>query len=690
MKYEIAQAIEMADKHTKDLAAATGTGQLPVHSVQKGTSQKTCYRCKGQHNPNSCPYKDSVCYGCGKKGHILKACRTSKSTPTNANPQNKSSKTSKPQHSLQAEGSPVTESTDTTYTLFHIDNQNHPPINVDLLINECQVKMELDTGAAVSVISEQTYKTVLSQQPPLQVSNLQLHTYTGEKLTVLGQVSVNVQYGDQSLSLPVIVVSGTGPNLVGRDWLKHIKLNWAQLCAVSVPTPLQKVLNRHQTVFSGELGKLKGTKASIVIDSDVQPRFYKPRSLLLALKTKVETELDRLQTEGVITPVQFSAWAAPIVPIVKSDGNIRICGDYKLTVNQAARVDKYPLPKAEELFASLAGGTKFSKLDLAHAYQQVCLDESSKHLTAINTHRGLFVYNRLPFGVSTAPAIFQRIVDSLLQGIPNVVAYLDDILITGRNDEEHLKNLEAVMTKLDNAGLRLKLTKCSFMAVSVEYLGHRIDAQGLHPTLAKVQAVKDAPAFTDVTKLKSFLGIINYYRKFLPDLSSVLAPLNELLQKGHKWNWTSNQQVAFEKAKRLLQSSSLLVHYDPAKQLILACDASPYGIGAVLSQCQDDGFERPVAFASRSLSAAEKNYSHLEKEGLAVVFGVKRFHQYLYGRHFVIFSDHLPLRRLFSETKAVPPMASGRIQRWALTLSSYEYELKYRRGKDQGNCDALS
>ena len=133
-----------------------------------------------------------------------------------------------------------------------------------------------------------------------------------------------------------------------------------------------------------------------------------------------------------------------------------------------------------------------------------------------------------------------------------------------------------------------------------------------------------------------------------------------------------------------------LVHYDPAKQLILACDASLYGIGAVLSQCQDDGFERPVAFASRSLSAAEKSCSQLEKEGLAVVFGVKCFHQYLYGRHFVIFSDHLPLRRLFSETKAVPPMPSGRIQRWALTLSSYEYELKYRRGKDQGNCDALS
>jgi len=686
--YEHAQAMELADKDTKDLAAASGMGQHPVHSVQKGAQQKTCYRCKGQHNPNSCHFKDSVCHNCGKKGHIQKACRTLKTTPPNpVSPQTKSNRTSKPQHSLNTgTSSPATES---AYTLFNIHNQDHPPIHVNLHINNREVTMELDTGAAVSVISEQTYKTVLLQQPPLQVSELLLRTYTGERLTVLGKVNVRVRYGEQIVDLPVIVVSGSGPNLMGRDWLQHIKLKWAQLCAVSMPTPLQEMLDRHQAVFRDELGELKGTQASIVVDSSVQPRFYKPRTLPFALKAKVESELDRLQNEGVITPVQFSSWAAPVVPIVKSDGNIRLCGDYKLTVNQAARVDKYPLPKAEDLFASLAGGTKFSKLDLAHAYQQVRLDESTKPLTTINTHRGLFVYNRLPFGVSTAPAIFQRIVDSLLQGIPNVVAYLDDILITGSSDEQHLQNLESVLTKLDKAGLRLKMSKCSFMSESVEYLGHCIDAQGLHPTQAKVDAVKNAPVPTDVIKLKFFLGLINYYRKFLPDLSSVLAPLNKLLQKGHRWNWTSTQQTAFEQSKNLLQSSSLLAHYDPTKQLILACDASPYGIGAVLSQLHD-GQERPVAFASRSLSTAEKNYSQLEREGLAVVFGVKRFHQYLYGRHFLIYSDHQPLRRLFSETKAVPPMASGRIQRWALTLSSYEYELKYKPGKDQGNCDALS
>ena len=202
--------------------------------------------------------------------------------------------------------------------------------------------------------------------------------------------------------------------------------------------------------------------------------------------------------------------------------------------------------------------------------------------------------------------------------------------------------------------------------------------------------MQNAPVPQNITQLKSFLGLINYYRNFLPDLSLLLVPLNNLLQKGTKWNWTETQQAAFDKAKSLLQSSVVLAHYDASKKLVLACDASPYGVGAVLSQHQDDGVEKPVAFASRSLSKAEKNYSHLEKEGLAVIFSVKHFHQYLYGHHFTILSDHQPLRRLFSETKAVPPMASGHIQRWALTLISYEYELKYRKGKDQGNCDALS
>ena len=198
----------------------------------------------------------------------------------------------------------------------------------------------------------------------------------------------------------------------------------------------------------------------------------------------------------------------------------------------------------------------------------------------------------------------------------------------------------------------MKQTKCEFMLPAVEYLGHCITAQGLKPTDDKIQAIREAPTPTNVSQLKSFLGLVNYYGKFLPNLSSVLAPLYSLLQQKQSWTWDSSQESAFQKAKTSLTSDSLLVHYDPTKELLLACDASPYGVGAVLSHRMEDGTDKPIAFASRSLAPTEQKYSQLDKEGLSIIFGVKRYHQHLYGRHFTILSDHKPLQHLFSETSA--------------------------------------
>ena len=194
-----------------------------------------------------------------------------------------------------------------------------------------------------------------------------------------------------------------------------------------------------------------------------QPKFCKPRSIPFAIKTAIEQELDRLEDSGAIEKVTHSDWAAPIVPVPKKDGKFRICGDYKVTVNQALDVEQYPLPKPEDLFTTLAGGKKFSKLDLSQAYQQLTLDtESSKYVT-INTHRGLYRYLRLPFGVASAPAIFQKVMDTILQGIPHVICYIDDILVTGANDSDHLNNLATVLQRLETHGVRMKKAKCEFM-----------------------------------------------------------------------------------------------------------------------------------------------------------------------------------------------------------------------------------
>ena len=243
---------------------------------------------------------------------------------------------------------------------------------------------------------------------------------------------------------------------------------------------------------------------------------------------------------------------------------------------------------------------------------------------------------------------------------------------------------------MSDAGLRLKREKCCFMKAEVIYLGHKIDAEGLHPTDQKISDIINAPEPRNVSELKAYLGMINYYSKYIGNISTKLAPLYLLLRKSSAWSWGKEQQQAFANSKTLLTSETVLAHFDPDREIILACDASPYGVGAVISHVNQDGSEQPIAFASRTLSPAEKNYSQLDKEGLAIIFGVKRFHQYLYGRLFTIESDHKPLLNIFGEHQSVPRMASARLQRWALTLSGYCYQIKYKAGSTLSNADGLS
>ncbi|KAI4892783.1 hypothetical protein NFI96_006341, partial [Prochilodus magdalenae] len=478
--------------------------------------------------------------------------------------------------------------------------------------------------------------------------------------------------------------------------MEEISLPWERVKQIreiqgkSDRPSLQQVLKRHEVVFKEELGILLGTKATIHVSPSAQPKFYRSRAVPYAMRAKINAEIDRLLKEEIIKPVQYSEWAAPVVPVLKPDGSIRLCGDYKLTVNQVATLEHYPIPRVEDLFATLSGGKQFTKLDMSHAYLQLLLDDTSKQYLTVNTHRGLFTYNRLPFGVASAPAIFQRVIEGLLQGIPHVAIYLDDILVTGTDEEEHLRNLEEVLTRMEKAGLHLRKDKCSFLQREVQYLGHRVDAQGLHPLESKVQAIVGAPSPKSVSELKAYLGLLNYYGRFLPNLSTLLAPLHSLLKKDVQWGWGKAQEKAFRESKQLLESATRLVHYSPSQDLILACDASAYGVGAVLSHRMPDGSESPLGFVSRTLSPAEKKYSQLDKEALAIILGIKKFHKYLYGRTFTVCTDHKPLMALFGEKKSIPQMGSPRVQRWAILLSAYEYQIGMKLSWSIHNADALS
>jgi len=582
-------------------------------------------------------------------------------------------------------------------TLFHAETEspNTPPYHCRLILNGVVTSMEIDTGASSTIITDSQFKHICSmgQNVTLDRKNLPvLRTYSGHTIVPTGRAKFTVSQNtspDTKYQLSLLVVPGRGPNLLGRDWLQVMKLDWSFLHKVET-LPKPDFASQFPELFKDELGTLKGVKVRLTSDSSVSPRFFRPRTVPYAYRERVEAELQRLEKEGVIRPVQFSDWAAPIVPVLKSNGSIRICGDYKQTVNLAVKVDKYPIPHIDDLFAKITGGGYYTKLDLCHAYQQLQLDEGSQLLTTINTHKGLFCYTRLPFGISSAPGIFQRTIEQVLQNVPMTAVYLDDIVVTGKTRAEHDANVREVLSRLQAAGLRLRKEKCCFTENSITYLGHLLDKHGIHPTQDRVSAIVNAPIPRNASELRSYLGGLNFYHKFLKDISTVLAPLHELLHKGKKWIWGKPQQEAFLCSKKMLQSSQLLIHYDPSLDIIVSCDASPYGLGCVLSHKMPDGSERPVAFASRTLSSAERKYAQVEREALAVFYGVTKFHKYIFGRMFTLLTDHKPLLGLLKEDRLVSPTASPRMQRWGLTLSNYQYSLLYRPGKDQANADFLS
>ena len=339
-----------------------------------------------------------------------------------------------------------------------------------------------------------------------------MRTYTGERIPVRGELRVHVRCGEQRAALALLVVAGDGPTLLGRNWLKYIRLDWKEIHAVSEKQTshnLADLVRKHNALFSEELGKISPYKATLQVRPYARPRFFKPRPVPFAIKAAIEEELDKLEKSGVIKKVVHSDWAAPIVPVPKKNGKFRICGDYKVTINRELDVDQYPLPKPDDFFAMLAGGNKFSKLDLSQAYQQLPLDEESMRYVTVNTHCGLYRYTRLPFGVASAPALFQKLMDTVLQGIPHVICYLDDILVTGTSDKDHLSNLAVVFDRLRQHGVTLKQDKCAFLQESVEYLGHKIDAEGLHALPEKVEAVVSAPEPRNIQELRSFLGLLN-------------------------------------------------------------------------------------------------------------------------------------------------------------------------------------
>lgn len=626
-----------------------------------------------------------TCWRCGLRGHVRSSCRVRRASRRGAR-DGEGRARNKNQNYLDSDSDGDSE----MYSL-NVCGASGQPYRVRAQVNGLSLDFELDTGSKLSTINYDCYERHFKKYK-INKNNVCLRSYTGTLIEPEGYLLVDVVIGKYKADqLKLFVIKNGGPPLLGRSWLRRLNIGSVQindfLCNLQNVNVVERLRHEFPTVFTPGLGTCT-VKMSLKL-KDTTPVFLKARQLPLALREPVERELNRLVAEGTICKVDYSEYGTPIVPVIKKTGEIRICGDYKVTINPKLLREPYPLPRIDELFAALSGGEQFSKIDLTNAYQQLLLEDESQACTAISTHLGTFVYKRTPFGLSCIPEKFQKFMEDTLRGLSGVVVYLDDIAVTGRDRNEHLANLKRVLERLRDVGLRVKYEKCSFLQDSITYVGFVIDKYGLHPDPNKVKAIVDAAAPTDVSQLRSFLGLVNYYSKFMPNISTTLAPLYELLKKGVVWNWARKCEKAFEAIKKIIVSKRVLAHYDPGLPLVLSVDSSAYGIGSILAHRYPNGEERPICFSSRTLNKQERSRSVLDKEALAIVSGVSKYHHYLYGRHFIIKTDHKPLLFIFGSKAGLPQTVASRLQRYAVRLAAYDFEIEYVKSKD--NCsDALS
>ncbi|KAL5475685.1 hypothetical protein EMCRGX_G025531 [Ephydatia muelleri] len=423
-----------------------------------------------------------------------------------------------------------------------------------------------------------------------------------------------------------------------------------------------------------------------------QPRKSPLRRMPLAVRAEVARQVEKMQEMGVVTP-SSSPWSSPVVLVRKKDGAHRFCVDYR-GLNEVTKADGFPLPRVDDLLDQLGHSRYFSTLDLAAGFWQIRMHPDSKEKTAFATPQGLFEFQVMPFGLMNSPAVFQRLMQQVLAGLnpaegPEFVSvYIDDILIFSANLEDHIGHLKLVLERITQANLKLKPSKCHFIRKEVEYLGHVITSEGLRTNQKLVQAVQEFPTPKDLSRVRQYLGMCSYYRRFIPHFATIAKPLHILTRKGAEFEWTAQCEDAFQTLKTKLLCAPVLAYPDMTKPFVLETDASGSGVGAVLSQSQDDGTFHPVAYASRSLTRPESNYGITELETLAVVWALTHFRGYLYGNSVTVYTDHAAVKAVL-ET----PNPSGKHARWWSKV--YESGVKsisiiYKSGKSNTNADALS
>jgi hypothetical protein len=542
---------------------------------------------------------------------------------------------------------------------------------VDVRINSSMIKMQRDTGADVSLISSKLWQVL--DKPNLTTSTKRLEAYDGHTMRSLGKFNALLEYDDKFHVLELVVVDAEKDfGLLGRDAIPKLGTYIHQVGQSDT-----------ENIY---LPTIKNIKASMQLIGDVPPTFCRARTVPLAMQEKVAAELDRLERMGVISKqTEGVANASPIVWVRKPDGKLRMCVDYKVHVNKKIKTDAYPIPKIETIFSKMKNANTFAKLDLTSAYWQIELDEAAKELAYINTSQGIYSINRLQMGMKNASAIFQRVMEQILADIKGIIIYQDDILVFAENEAALNKRLIAVKTRLNEKRITINWKKSTELASEISFLGFHVSSRGVEPDQALVNRIKDMKPPTNKREVESFVGLVNYFGRLVPQFSSKLAPINMLRKRDAPFIWSEKCVTAFDNLKKELTSSPVVQPYSLNKEATVTTDASQEALAAVLTQ---EG--HPVIFISRNLSGAERKYSNIEREALAITWAVTRLKHFLLGRRFDIVTDHQPLIHLFGSTKPIPESTSARITKWALLLMNYDYEVKYARGRDIPHVDALT
>ncbi|XP_033750517.1 uncharacterized protein K02A2.6-like [Pecten maximus] len=704
---DICRAAEKTSKQMK--AISQEEVQMVQHKEKKESARrsqhrpepKECRYCGTNHvfRKESCPAWGKKCSKCHKSNHFESKCR-------NERPKRKPSKKKR---SVNFMVDYDTDSSDDF--LFSVETgstdtqKGEKKIYALGKMNGKNVKFQLDSGATVNVLPASLYKhlcgdrklkRLINKSKPLRMFNHSVTKPVGKRRLRVVNPKNNKEYeyefdivdADVHPILGSLAIQEMNFITVNDDVIERGPGLVNQI-SENEPDPITKenIFEKFPEVFSG-VGKLPG-KLHLEIDDKVQPTKIPTRKISLALTPKVKSELNKLEKQKILSKVHDPTdWISAMVVVSKPSGKIRLCIDPQ-PLNAALKRNHYPTPTIEDMLHDLQGARLFTVLDAKNGFWHVELDHETSLLTTFATPWGRYRWNRMPFGISPAPEEFQRRLDQALEGLDGVKAIHDDIIVygCGGSDEQALRDhdikLVNLLQRCKEKGICINKEKIKLRLSEVTYMGHIISKHSLRADPAKVKSIVEMPTPTDKKGVQRLLGMVNYVQKFAPNLSEFTAPLRQLTheENGFVWDETVHGK-ALNDIKSVLTDAPVLQYFDQNKPTILQCDASQHGLGACLLQ---DG--HPVAYASRALTPTEQNYAQIEKELLAVVFGMERFENYTYGREILVESDHKPLEII---TKKSLTSAPKRLQRMLLRLQRFEYCVLYKPGSEMYLADTLS